>query len=270
MTDHHHDHHEHDADPAMPHISEPANAVAAKAGQSMAARREQDNTAANMTPMQMAYQLISNGADLGSVKEMLALSKELAADQAKRAFDAAIASAKAEIGPAQRNKRGHSGKYADFAAYAAVVDPVIHRYGLSYRFRTEQTDGIKVTCVLSHKEGHSEENSLKGPADSSGSKNAIQAVGSTLTYLQRYTLVQALGLAATDDDDGQAHGKTTREVETISEDQQMAIRDLLSATGFDEQRFLKMGGLAKLSDMTVKQYPEAFAMLKKKEADRAA
>ena len=77
-------------------------------------------------------------------------------------------------------------------------------HGLSYRFRTIQDGAIKVTCILSHKSGHSEENTLSGPADASGSKNAIQAIGSTLTYLQRYTLTQALGLAASDDDDGRS------------------------------------------------------------------
>jgi len=41
--------------------------------------------ASQLTPMQMAYQLISNGADLGSVKEMLAMSRELAAEQARQA-----------------------------------------------------------------------------------------------------------------------------------------------------------------------------------------
>src|SRR5690606_8392781 len=122
------------------------------------------------------------------------------------AFDAAIASAKAEIPAVAKNAKGHNNKaYANFAAYAAVVDPVLGKWGLSYRFRTEQTDRITVTCVLTHKDGHAEENSLSGPPDGSGSKNAIQAIGSTLTYLQRYTLVQALGLSAADDDDGQTH-----------------------------------------------------------------
>lgn len=220
---------------------------------------------ADMTPVQMAYQLINSGADFASVKEMMTLSKELAADQAKRAFDKAIAAAKSKIPTITKNAKGHNSKsYANFAAYAAVVDPILGEYGLSYRFRTEQTDRITVTCILTHEGGHSEENSLSGPSDTSGNKNAIQAIGSTLTYLQRYTLIQALGLAASDDDDGRNHGRTDQQLRTITEDQQIALREMIEASGADEQRFLKFGNLEKLSDMRASDFDAAMAMLKKR------
>lgn len=216
-----------------------------------------------LTPMQMAYQLIQNGADLGSVKEMLALSKELAADQAKRAFDAAVADAKAEIGPVHKNRKGHNDKkYADFAAYAAAVDPILAKHGLSYRFRTDQTDKITVTCRLAHKGGHAEENSLSGPSDSSGSKNAIQAIGSTLTYLQRYTLVQALGLAASEDDDGRAAGGG----EMINEAQIKRLRTLLEETGSDTAAFCQLGNIEALPDMLAKDFDAAIRLLEQKKA----
>lgn len=220
---------------------------------------------AEMTPDQMAFQLIKSGADFQSVREMVALSKELAAEKARNAFNEAVAAAKAEIPVVTKNAKGHNGKtYANFAAYAAVVDPVIAKHGLRYRFRTDQTDRITVTCVLSHKDGHSEENSLAGPADNSGSKNAIQAIGSTLTYLQRYTLIQALGLAASDDDDGRSHGKSDDQLRTITEDQQIAIREMIEASGADEKRFLKIGNLERLSDMRAADFDAAMAMLKKR------
>lgn len=224
---------------------------------------------AEMTPMQMAYQLIQSGADFASVKEMLALSKEIEADRARRAFDAAVSKAKADIPIISKNAKGHNNKkYADFAAYAAALKPILAAHGLSYRFRTEQEQQIKVTCILSHEAGHSEENSLTGGADSSGSKNAIQAIGSTLTYLQRYTLVQALGLAAAEDDDGQSHGKTQEQIATISDDQQIAIRDAVEAAGLDMRRFLRQGNLERLEDMTVAVFPDAMAMLNRKLQER--
>lgn len=158
-----------------------------------------------MTPMDMVQQAVSSGANIEVVAKLMDLHERWEANQARKDFDAALASAKSEIKPVVRNKKGHNEKrYADFAAYAREVDPILAKHGLSYRFRTEQDGAIKVTCVLSHKNGHSETNTLAGPADSSGSKNAIQAIGSTLTYLQRYTLTQALGLAASDDDDGRS------------------------------------------------------------------
>lgn len=211
-----------------------------------------------MTPVQMAYQLISSGADFASVKEMMALSKELAADQARRAFDEAVASAKAEIPTIAKNAKGHNNKaYANFAAYAEALKDVLARHGLSYRFRTEQTDRITVTCVLSHKGGHFEENSLSGPADTSGSKNAIQAIGSTLTYLQRYTLIQALGLAASDDDDGRSS-----ELEgPITAEQAMQLREKIDEVGADIQRFCNRWEIQALPDLPASKFRDVMVSL---------
>lgn len=160
------------------------------------------------------------------IERFIVLKERIDAAAAKKAFDAAVAQAKATIPPAEKNSTGHNDKrYADFYAYAKVVDPIISALGLSYRFRTAQSDRITVTCVLTHEGGHSEENSLSGPPDASGSKNAIQAIGSTLTYLQRYTLVQALGLAASNDDDGQSAAAAG----AITEQQALDLNDLIDS-----------------------------------------
>jgi len=156
-----------------------------------------------LTPMDMVQQAVASGAGIEVLTKLMDLQERWEAGQARKAFDEAIAAAKSQIKPVVRNRTGHNDKrYADFSAYAREVDPVLAEHGLSYRFRTEQDGSIKVSCILSHKAGHSEENSLAAAADTSGNKNSIQAIGSTLTYLQRYTLTQALGLAASDDDDG--------------------------------------------------------------------
>ncbi|MGN6770660.1 MAG: ERF family protein [Rhizobiaceae bacterium] len=223
--------------------------------------------AGNLTPMQMAYHLIQNGADLGSVKEMLAMSRELAAEQARRAFDAAVSSAKADIPIIGKNATGHNSKrYADFAAYAAALKPILAKYGLSYRFRTEQTDKISVTCVLSHKDGHSEENTLSGPADSTGSKNAIQAIGSTLTYLQRYTLIQALGLAATEDDDGQ-RSEQTEDDHPIDAKQIEMIEKAIKETNTDTEKFLEwleVPSIAEIPASQMKRVMQSFDAIRRR------
>lgn len=214
-----------------------------------------------LTPMQMAYQLIAKGTDLESVKEMLAVGREIERDQARRAFDSAIAAAKARITPVIKNRDGHTGKYADFAAIAKAVDPIISEVGLSYRFRTQQADRITVTCVLSHKDGHSEETSLAGPADTSGAKNAIQAIGSTLTYLQRYTLVQALGLAAAEDDNGTAAGAAGL---AINEQQRADLDKLIEATGSDPDKFLAYFKIEYLANLPSSRFAEAKRLLEQK------
>lgn len=211
------------------------------------------------TPMEMAYHLIQGGADLASVKEMLAMTKELARDQARMAFEEAIALAKAEIQPVARNAKGHNEKrYADFSAYAKEVDPIITKYGLSYRFRTTQADRITVTCILAHKGGHFEENDLSGPADASGSKNAIQAIGSTLTYLQRYSLIQALGLSASNDDDGKAAGGGG----AISPEQCKQMLALIEDSGAEIDLCCEKWGVDSVPELPASKFEASFNALK--------
>lgn len=214
-----------------------------------------------ITPLEMLDRALSSNADPDTLAKLMALQERWQANQARMAFDEAISNAKAEIKPVIRNAKGHNDKrYADFAAIASAVDPIITKFGLSYRFKTQQTDRISVTCVLSHKEGHFEETTLAGPPDTSGSKNAIQAIGSTLTYLQRYSLTQALGLAATNDDDGKAAGMG----ETITDEQVIYLRELIEAVGADEKRFLSHGKIERLADIRADQFQNAVNLLKSK------
>jgi len=54
---------------------------------------------------------------------------------------------------------------------------------------------VTITCIISHRDGYREENSLSAAADTSGEKNPIQAIGSTLTYLQRMSARSTARLA---------------------------------------------------------------------------
>src|SRR6185503_4639414 len=95
-------------------------------------------------------------------------------------------------------------------------------------------------------------------ADASGSKNAIQAIGSTLTYLQRYSLVQALGLAAAEDDDG----KNAAGVPLITQQQADNLRDLIEANGKNTQQFLKWAKVERLEDIRADYYESCVSAIK--------
>lgn len=219
---------------------------------------------APMSPADLVSYAIQSGQPIDIIREAIALSKELKREQALEAFDAAVADAKAEIGPAVKNRTGNNSKrYADFAAYAAVVDPIIGKHGLSYRFRTTQDDRIHVTCVLSHRSGHREETTLSGPSDTTGSKNAIQAIGSTLTYLQRYTLIQALGLAASEDDDGHRSDQGADD-HPIGKEQIVTILKLVEETGTAIDRFCAYMKIEAVPDIRQSQFDRAVQMLEKK------
>lgn len=223
---------------------------------------------AAITPLDMLNTAVARGADIATLEKLMALHERFEANQARKAFDAAIAEAKAEIQPVIRNAKGHNDKrYADFSAIARAVDPILSKNGLSYRFRTVQADKINVTCILSHRDGHSEETTLAGPPDTSGNKNAIQAIGSTLTYLQRYGLIQALGLAASNDDDGKASGKDTA---PVSAEELQSLRDMIEATESDEAKFCGFLRVASLEELPAARYDAAVNALKDAAARRRA
>jgi hypothetical protein len=228
-----------------------------------AVQKIEQQSPAITTPMEMLASAIERGMAVETIDKLMALAERWDKNNARKAFDVAIAKAKAEIPVIVKNRTGHNDKkYADFAAVARVVDPIISKHGLSYRFRTVQTERISVTCVLSHEAGHFEETTLSAMADASGSKNAIQAIGSTLTYLQRYSLVQALGLAAAEDDDGRSSGES----ETITDAQVDELSKLLTDTGSNLVLFLKAIKLESLTQIRADDFADA----KKRIIDNAA
>src|SRR5262249_26318011 len=113
---------------------------------------------------------------------------------------------------------------------------VLKTHGFALSFRTGQSESkITVTGVLSHRAGHSEETTIHLPSDTSGSKNAVQAVGSSTSYGKRYTASALLNLISTgEDDDGRAAGAG----EKITEAQAERIRDMLERDKADLEKFL--------------------------------
>jgi hypothetical protein len=215
-----------------------------------------------LTPTDMLHQAVSQGASIDVLEKLMGLQERWEKNQARKAFDEAVADAKAEIKPIAKNRAGHNSKYADMAAVAGAIDPIISKFGLSYRYRASQEDRIAVTCILSHKLGHYEETTLFGPPDKTGSKNEIQAIGSTATYLQRYTLMLALGLAASQDDDGKAAGG-----DLVSAEQVESLMKLITEIGtIDLPKFLKYLKVEKLEDLRAKDYQRAMDAAESKRA----
>lgn len=151
-------------------------------------------------------------ADIDKLERLLAMKERADANNARIAFSEALAKARAEIPPIIKDAtvdftspkgRTHY-QHETLAGIAKAIDPILSRHGMSYRFRTGQTGPtVTVTCVIAHAAGYSEETALSASPDVSGNKNGFQAIGSAVTYLQRYTLKAALGLSAEVDDDAQ-------------------------------------------------------------------
>jgi hypothetical protein len=135
---------------------------------------------------------------------MLAMQREYRADMARQEFDHALEHlGKALPEVIAKNKDGGYGdnqyKYATLGTILTDVKPVLSQHGFTTRWRTEmEGQVIRVTCELRHRSGHIEENWLSGPPDSRGGKTQMQAIGSTVSYLSRYTLIASLGITTGD------------------------------------------------------------------------
>ncbi len=226
-----------------------------------------------MTPMEMLSHALTNGVAAETLDKLMALQERWSAGQARKAFDEAIAAAKAKIPVISKNRKVDyttkdqgrvSYDHEDLGVIAETVNPILAEQGLSYRYRSaQQGDRVSVTCIVTHRDGHFEETTLEANSDTSGKKNPIQAVGSTITYLQRYTLKLALGLAAAKDDDGKAsEAPATVTVDQVAELE--ALMEALDATDNDRDLFCDWLKVKTLADIPASKFDLARKTLDEK------
>jgi hypothetical protein len=218
------------------------------------------------------------------VFDRLLLARRQEEDRAaERAFNSAMSQAKGELQPVLKtrdvdfpSKKEGGGrtkyKYEAFADVARIVDPVFAAHGLAYRFSVEQGgELVKVTCILSHDDGHSERVKLESKVDPGQTgMSTVQALGSALTYLQRYSLRAAIGLAAAIDDDGRGAGGTSPRIGT---EQAAELRKLFDETGRSPATMLRLQGVDEIEQLNVDQFTrvkEVLGLAKAQRRDNAA
>lgn len=167
--------------------------------------------------------------DIAKMNALLEMKERWDKGEARKAYVRAMNAFKANPPAILKNKHVHFDTQKGTTDYDhATLDHVCEQvtkglstHGISHNWKLQQfPDGkVKVTCILTHEQGHSEDGStLEGMPDLTGSKNAIQAIGSAVTYLQRYTLLSATGLAAKNQDtDGKVAGKPAKGVDNLEE-----------------------------------------------------
>lgn len=171
---------------------------------------EQANGA--VTPLSMLNQAVARGDSIDVLERLMGLHERWEANEARKAFNEAYSSFKAEVVTIVRNREITDGplkgrKYAELFSFVDAVTPALSKHGLSasWSITKDDKDWIEVTCTVEHVLGGNKKVSIGGPPDTGGAKNAIQARLSAITYLERGTLKAACGLAEQGDDkDGAA------------------------------------------------------------------
>lgn len=234
-------------------------------------RSEPDEVLLPIDPMvsMIERMAVDPSSDLSKLERMLEMKERLEDKAAQRAFSLAISEAKAEIGPiiktgtvdyTNSKKERTYFKHETLDGIASHVDPILAKYGLSYRYRSNQEGGnLFVTCIVSHRDGYSEETTLQGGPDSGAGKNNYQAIGSAATYLQRYTLKLALGLSAAKDTDA-----IPPEGGSLTEEQFRELQDLVERSGADETKFLLAYGAKELTEFPATSFDAAKSQLQRK------
>ena len=209
------------------------------------------------------------------IEKMMALQERFEATEARKAFYQAVADFKSEAPPVNKDKfnKWFESWYTSLGNLLDTYNPVIGKHGLSISFPTpQQTDKtMTVECRLSHRMGHSEGVSITAPIDSAAigkisgqkSRNAIQDIKSTFTYLRSATCEAVLGVSGTDasaaDDDGNGYGRG----EYLTEDQQIEISDKIKVLyPKTPEKFLKWFGCESVEKIPAKEYGRAIGALK--------
>lgn len=209
---------------------------------------------------------LERGATVETLERLLALQERFQQQQAQCALNRAllefkmaapkiVKSASASIRP------GVTYRHAVLSEIVDVLTPALARCGLSFYWQIRQEGGaVVVRCALRHVDGAEIDTEMAGQADTSGQKNAIQAIASTVTYLQRYTLLALTGLAAGEDDDGRGGAEPA-----ITAEQARMLRDRLNDIGPDEEApFLRWVGVERLEQMPAGRLEEAMAAIERK------
>ena len=218
------------------------------------------------TPAQLLNIAIEKGADLDKLEKLMDLQMRWEQNNARKAYHEAMAQFKAnppEIGK-NRHVKYQTAKgtteynHADLFNVTEKINSELSKYGLSASWTTAQGEKmISVTCKITHIQGHSESTTLSSSPDDSGGKNSIQAIGSAVTYLQRYTLLALCGLATREqDNDG---GGT---IEYITDKQKSMLVDMMNSKGVKEEKFLKYMKVDEWEKIPADQFNVGMAALK--------
>lgn len=160
-------------------------------------------------PMNLISMAVENNADVDKLEKLMALADVYDKRQAEKSYNFSMSEFQSDLPVIKKLKTAsfptkNGGKmqynYASLDDISEQIKPYLKQYGFSYRFEQDFSNGIRVKCILTHADGHSQFCEMVAPADTTGNKNVIQQSASTITYLRRYTLTGVLGIATADQD----------------------------------------------------------------------
>lgn len=160
----------------------------------------------------MILTAIKEKVDPATMKEFLAMRKELKAEWAREQFVLAMANFQSELPEIKKTKEVKNDKgvvlykYAPLESIIGQVKAILSKHGLSYSVKTEvSVDKVKSIVIVKHTAGHSEESEMETPlATKTGIMSQPQQIAATATFSKRYAFMNALGIMTGDEDNEKA------------------------------------------------------------------
>lgn len=195
--------------------------------------------------------------DIDKMERLMQMHERIQTNHARQVYQSALARMQPEL-PVVRH-RGDAARRYTYALWEDIhrgMTPVLNKYGFALFFNVETGEQVKVTGILTHEDGHREQTEITLPADSSGNKNAVQAVASSVAYGKRYTAGALLNFATTgEDDDAQSAVQID---DPLTDAQVIQLQDRLDALGLDKAELLSKCGRAMKRDIpTLSAIPAA-------------
>lgn len=225
--------------------------------------------------------------DVAKLRDMMEMRKDLRAEAARMSYEDAFIDMQPHLPSIDKTgriiidetdetneKTGEKivvSQYAKWENINDVITPILHQHGFSLRFDFERDQAHLTTlAILTHRGGHqTTTRSPPLPIDNTGGKNNTQGWGSTSSYGKRYAATAALNIRSHDiaDNDG-ATPDTAGLPKTISPEHAADLSDRLLAAEANIPKFCKYFGVARISDLSPKDYERAIGMVKIKEGGR--
>ena len=157
--------------------------------------------------------------------------------------------------------------YTKYEDIDPIIRPIYAAEGFSVSFNTQQIDDgkVKYMATISHKDGHSRTSEMVLPSDTSGAKNAIQAIGSTISYAKRYLVCMSFNIVTTGEDDD---GKSSSGTISIEEAASLDLR-LRSLGEWAIPNFLKWAKVEQLTQIKSSNYKAALNAITATEQEQA-
>jgi hypothetical protein len=172
----------------------------------------------------------ANPENLGDVlQSILDFQKQQEAITAEKAYTVAVAEMRRDLPPViNHDKKVSFGNtkytHATLANIIEQIEKPLSMHGFALSWRTDvQGDMVTVECVLTHSQGHSKSTAITSGLDKAGGKNNVQQIGSTITYLKRYTATSLLGIATADMPDADDRPKPSPDKKNVADNERAVI-----------------------------------------------